>query len=154
MSYIEQENEILFSMTTVFRIEAIQKFGSENIWTVRLLMNGEEDEELTAVANSIREELGETDDFNTLVGLLTKMGEYRIAEHYYMVLAEDTESHDFLTKAKYYSNLSLVYSDQMNYDAAISCAEKALQLQELSRYESGDIYTNIGYFKSDNDNTT
>jgi tetratricopeptide (TPR) repeat protein len=148
MSYMEEEDEILFSMAAVFRIESVQKSSSENIWIVRLIMNGEEDEELNAVANSIKKELGldQSDSMNTFGGLLTKMGEYQNAERYYLMLIEDTQFGNSSSKVRYYSNLSLTYSDQDNYDAAISCAEKALQLQALQPYELAGIYTNLGLF--------
>jgi hypothetical protein len=83
---MEEEDEILFSMAAVFRIESVQKSSSENIWIVRLLMNGEEDEELNAIANSIKKELGQPDSLDAFSCILMKMGDFEKAEYYMSML--------------------------------------------------------------------
>ena len=144
MSYLEEEDEILFSMASVFRIESIHRLHSGDIWTVRLVMNGKEDEDLNAVATSIKEELGQLDNLNTFGGLLMKMGDFQRAEQYILMLIKDIQSDDLLSKVNYYSNLSLIYNEQMNYDTAISWAEKALQLLQSDHDTLGIIYNNLG----------
>jgi hypothetical protein len=102
MSYMEEEDEILFSMAAVFRIESVHRLYSEDIWVVHLIMNGEEDEELNALANSIEAEIGSLDNLNTFGGLLMKMGDLQKAERYFLMLIEDTPLDDFYNKARYY----------------------------------------------------
>jgi tetratricopeptide (TPR) repeat protein len=150
---MEEEDEILFSMAAVFRIESVHRLYSEDIWVVHLIMNGEEDEELNALANSIEAEIGSLDNLNTFGGLLMKMGDLQKAERYFLMLIEDTPLDDFYNKARYYSNLSLVYKEQMNYDAAISWAEKALQLVPSNLSTLAAIYNNLGLYHANKDNT-
>ena len=180
LSTKKDEDEVLFSMASVFRIQSIEYLSSFDVWLVRLLMNGEEDEELNALAKKMKEELGFTDTwsiFDNLStngggqyeelfalmkkspkhfnyedmlhifgGLLMQMGDLQNAEYYFRMLINDTQFDNSLMKVAYYTNLSLVCSEQKKYDAAISCAKEALQLRTIHPYLSAIIYTNLGSF--------
>ncbi|CAF1006823.1 unnamed protein product [Rotaria sordida] len=144
MSYMKEEDEILFSMAAVFRIKSVQRLHSEDFWTVRLVMNGEEDKELNKLANSIKNEIGHSNTLNTFGGLLIKMGDFQNAEYYMLMLIKNSQFNDSTTKATYYSNLSWIYNEQMNFDKALLWGEKALQLRPSNRETLAGVYNNLG----------
>ncbi|CAF1498591.1 unnamed protein product [Rotaria sordida] len=144
MSYMKEEDEILFSMATVFRIKSVQRLHSEDFWTVRLVMNGEEDKELNKLANSIKNEIGHSNTLNTFGGLLIKMGDFQNAEYYMLMLIKNSQFNDSITKATYYSNLTWIYNEQMNFDKALLWGEKALQLRPSKRETLAGVYNNLG----------
>ena len=144
MSYIEDENEILFAMGAVFRIESIHRLNLEDIWLVRLVMNGEEDEELNALTNTFKQSMRDQSGLISLSSLMFEMGDLYKAEQYILMLIKDTQSHDSFTLARCYTNLSAIYSVQLKYDAALSCAEKALHLAPSHLGLPVPLYTNLG----------
>ncbi|CAF1689255.1 unnamed protein product, partial [Adineta ricciae] len=44
-----------------------------------------------------------------------------------------------------YSNLSMIYNEQMNYDKALYCAKKALQTSTPDFLLLATVYTNMGH---------
>ena len=74
LSYMEQEDEILFSIATVFRIESILRLESEGIWIVCLTMNGEEDEELNLFANNIKKRYWSVRQYKYILWLTNENG--------------------------------------------------------------------------------
>ncbi|CAF1497192.1 unnamed protein product [Adineta ricciae] len=143
LSYMEEEDEILFSVATVFRVESVGRLDVEGVWLVRLIMNGEEDEELRILSKNIKDEIGELDNLNTFCGLLMKMGELGKAEEYCLMLIRDTPD-DSSLMVRYYSNLSMFYNEQMEYDEALYWGEKALQICQDDTLMLGIILCNIG----------
>ncbi|CAF1364724.1 unnamed protein product [Adineta ricciae] len=144
LSYMEEEDEILFSVATVFRVESVGRSDVEGVWLVRLIMNGEEDEELLILSKNIKDEIGELDNLNTFCALLMKMGELGKAEEYCLMLIKDTPG-DSSSMARYYSNLSMIYNEQMDYDKGLYYAKKALQTGTLDFLLLATVYTNMGH---------
>lgn len=144
MSYMVDENEILFAMGAVFRIESIDRLNLEDIWLVRLVMNGEEDEELNALANTFKQSMRDQSALISLSTLLSQMGDPYKAEEFILMLIKNTQPHDSFTLAQCYSNLSAIYNKQMKYDTALSCAEKALHLAPSHLGLLMSVYTNLG----------
>ncbi|CAF4291948.1 unnamed protein product, partial [Rotaria sordida] len=59
-SAIKTEKEILFSMHTVFRVDDIkQSVSNSRLWEVQLSLTGDNDPQLAALTNHIREEAQE-----------------------------------------------------------------------------------------------
>ena len=59
-SYFGTENEILFSMHTVFRIDDVLGLNKgERLFEVRLTLTGEDDPELTRLTDRIEEDYGD-----------------------------------------------------------------------------------------------
>ncbi|CAF4293292.1 unnamed protein product, partial [Rotaria sordida] len=60
-SAIETEKEILLSMHTVFRVNDIkQSVSNSRLWEVQLSLTGDNDPQLAALTNRIREEVDGT----------------------------------------------------------------------------------------------
>ena len=83
-----------------------------------------------------------------------KMGDLDKAERYMLMLINDTQDDSPRWKATCYSNVSMIYNEQMNYDAALVWAEKALQLCPSDLRMLATASTNIGLSYAYKNNTT
>ncbi|CAF5040550.1 unnamed protein product [Rotaria sp. Silwood1] len=149
-SYFQDEEEVLFSMATVFRIQSIQKSDSTNIWNVKLILNGEEDEELNVLKEHMENDLhfDKPSNLHTLGTIMLAMGEYDKAKQYSLMFIDDTEQENVSSMIQVYMDLGQVYDNQGDFDAALIYYDKALQIQ-LNLFPSNHpslavSYTNIG----------
>ncbi|CAF0828085.1 unnamed protein product [Didymodactylos carnosus] len=152
LSYIKTENEILFSIGTVFRIESVERHHDRNIWNVKLTMTGEEDEELKKLTEQLRNEITGNSKLNSLGLLLRQMGDYTKAEQYYIMLLNETSAND-PSIPTFYNNLGLVYRDMGDYSKALSYYEKTLELRlktlGSNHPDVATTYNNLGLAYSD-----
>ncbi|CAF1252610.1 unnamed protein product [Didymodactylos carnosus] len=147
VSDFSAENGILFSMGTVFRIVSIKKLKKEDVWNVKLELNGDEDIELSVLTNHMTRELGESNNLNTLGMLLIKMGENSRAQQYFQMLLADT-SLDQSAHALALNNLGTVYKNQGDYEKALKSYEKSLEIYLVSlppnHPDIATTYNNVG----------
>ncbi|CAF3377380.1 unnamed protein product [Rotaria socialis] len=138
------EEEILFSMHTIYQIGHIKQIDN-NFWEVNLVLTNGNDVQLKLLTAHAREELGGTDEKHALVPLLFKMGELKKAEEIAFALIQSTSelnlndtmyySFFYLGQVKYavgdYST-ALSYFEKAinNHSAALLYYEKALNIQE------------------------
>lgn len=73
------ENEILFSMHTVYRIGQINQIDN-HFWQVNLTLTNDNDAQLKHLTDYVRQELGGANGSHSLVSLLIKMGDFSNAE--------------------------------------------------------------------------
>ncbi|CAF3292822.1 unnamed protein product [Rotaria socialis] len=79
-SYLRDEEEILFSMHTVFRIEDIQKLDSKNpIYQVDLKLTSDDDEQLHELTEFIQGDDADKIGWSRLGNLLLKIGQFNKA---------------------------------------------------------------------------
>ncbi|CAF0724815.1 unnamed protein product [Adineta steineri] len=130
LSYFEaQEEEILFSMHTVFRVGTIKKIENNNqLYEVELQLTSDHDQELRLLTDRIREEAGSGNGWQRLGSLLLKIGQYNKAEELYNVLLQQTSDEN--DKALYYSQLGAVKRAQGDYKKAIWYFEQGLEIWE------------------------
>ncbi|CAF2861404.1 unnamed protein product [Rotaria sp. Silwood2] len=88
LSYMEEENEILFSMHTVFRIQSIQQqINQSDIWEVQFkLTSTKVDQNLAILTEHMQEELEGGTSLHKLGQLTARMGEYERAQEIYELL--------------------------------------------------------------------
>ncbi|CAF4169998.1 unnamed protein product, partial [Adineta steineri] len=128
-SYFKQEDEILFTMHTVFRVDAIKQMDNKNqLYQVELQLTPDDDQQLQLLTNRIHEETDGT-GWQRLGKLLIKTGRFDTAEELYNVLLEQTS--DESEKAFYYSQLGNVHRSQGNYEKAIWNYEQGLGICEI-----------------------
>ncbi|CAF0878240.1 unnamed protein product [Adineta steineri] len=129
LSYFEaQEEEILFSIDTVFRVNAIKQMDeNDQIYEVELELTSDDDEQLRVLTDRIRKEAGGT-GWQRLGKLLLKIGEFNKAKELYNVLLEQTSNEG--TKAFYYCQLGLVHYNQGDYQKAIWYNEQGIEIQQ------------------------
>jgi hypothetical protein len=91
-SYFPSENEILFSMHTVFRIGEIQQIdGNDRLWLVKLTLTNDNDSQLTALTEHMRQETKcDHSGWHRLGMLLVRLAEFDKDEQLYQILLNQT----------------------------------------------------------------
>ena len=129
-SYFEEEDEILFSMHTVFRIHDIKQMaGNQSLFQVDLILTSDNDKELRALTDRIREEtFPDSTGWYRLGLLLLKMGQAEKAQQVSEVLLDQTT--DESGRGKIYDQLGLTKDNQGEYEEAIKFYTKALEIYQ------------------------
>ncbi len=147
LSYFQDENEILFFIGSIFRIEIVEKLIDTDIWHVKMKLCNDEDEQLKEVYDYLKKKIHETTDILTLGSFLIQMGDFKKAETYYIRLLKETSSSNSLQYATIYHQLGLLSQRKCDYSLALEQYEKALEI--FSQYPKIDnsilsmIYENI-----------
>ena len=129
VSYFQDiEDEVLFSMHTIFRIREIKSLGEKNrLWQVELTLTSDNDKDLRLLTERIREETHpDSTGWYRLGSLLLKMGQPDKAQQVYEVMLP--QASDEGGKAAIYGQLGSVKDDQGQYDEAIIFYEQSLEI--------------------------
>ncbi|CAF1029154.1 unnamed protein product [Didymodactylos carnosus] len=136
-SYNKDENEILFSMGTVFRIVSVELF-TEEIWCVKLISNKEENKNLNDLITHFKKEINKIEHHLLILGkFLYFMNDLHKAEKYYHLLFDQISSSALLFDDYYYrnemiaalfNNLGLVYYTRRNFELALEYYKNALDI--------------------------
>ncbi|CAF3478114.1 unnamed protein product [Rotaria socialis] len=145
-SAIRSEQEILFTMHTVFRVVEInQTVKDKRPWEVHLAITDDNDQQLSALTNRIKEEIGGTGWYR-MGTLMLRVGHFDPAEELYNELLEiastDTE------RAIIYHQLGWLKDQQGKYPEAAKFYEKSLEIKRNTIQEDDPslaaTYANIG----------
>ena len=125
-----QEDEVLFSMNTVFRIGQIEQLDDNpRLFRVKLNMISDKDNDLRQLIDRIREETFPNDDEWRRLGLvLWKMGEAAQAQHVFEILLKETT--DESDRGAIYNQLGVMTNDLGKYVEAIAYYEKSIRIEE------------------------
>ena len=145
-SYFKGEDEILFSMHTVFRVGTIKQIDGKNqLYQVELQLTLDDDEELRSLTERIWQEINGT-GWEILGDLLLKIGQFNKADELYNVLLEQTSNVN--EKSLYNNQLGLVHLDQGNYEKALSYFKQGLKIRQetlpINHPHLAISYNNIG----------
>ncbi|CAF4670595.1 unnamed protein product, partial [Rotaria sp. Silwood2] len=130
-SSMTAENEVLFSIGTVFRIQSIEQLTMNGVWNVKLLLCAEEDEQLKILRDHMLTEINAENDLLNLGKLMIRMGEYTKAEQFYYGLLNESSTNPqdvYLL----FNDVGTVYDAKGNYTKALECYQKALEIQQIS----------------------
>jgi tetratricopeptide (TPR) repeat protein len=142
------EEEILFSMHSVFRIERIQQIDKNSrLWEVDLTLTSDNDPQLHALTESMRNETSSVyKGWDRLGMLLIKLGNFNKAEELYELLLEQTT--DQSEQAYILHHLGRIKNNQGKYTQSIAFYEKSIAISQkiLSPNHSdlATVYNNIG----------
>ncbi|CAF1054450.1 unnamed protein product [Rotaria sp. Silwood1] len=146
-SYFKSEEEVLFSMHTVFRIGEIKQIQKNNrLHQVILTLTNSRNKQLSALTELLRDETRGSTGWHRLGMLLIKLGKFDKAEQVYRALfGLNTDENE---KALLYHQLGLIKRNQGDYEEALSSYKQALDIYQKSR-SSDDLdlattYNNIG----------
>jgi tetratricopeptide (TPR) repeat protein len=158
ISYFPDEDEVLFSMHSVFRIHDIKSMGeNQRLIQVDLTLTGEnDDKDLRKLTDQIREaSFPNSDGWYRLGSVLYKMGQFQKSQQVYEALLE--QATDESDKAPIYNQLGLMKDSQGEYEEALTFYEKTLEIDkktlspndpELAKTFNniGLVYDNIGEY--------
>ncbi len=155
-AFKDREGEVLFSMHSVFRIRDIKSMGENNrLYQVNLTLTNDNDKDLRALTDRIREEMRGSTGWDRLGFLLLKMRQSEKAEQVYQILLGQTT--DKIEKATFYLQLGSAKNNRGEYKEALALYEKSLAIREQSLPPNhldlansylgiGNVYSNIGEY--------
>jgi tetratricopeptide (TPR) repeat protein len=148
VSYYEEEDEILFSMHSIFRIGEMEKIGgNDELWKVELTLTGDHDPQMHAPTEHIREEtFSGYKGWYRLGYLLIKLGQFDKAQQVYDIML--TQVPDDQERANIYHMLGMVKDGHAEYEEAITSYEESnkisRKISSLDHPELARSYCNIG----------
>ncbi|CAF1187758.1 unnamed protein product [Adineta steineri] len=148
ISKFQEEEEVLFSMHSVFRIQDIKQMGENNrFYEVNLALTADNDSELSRPTDYIRKEsFPDSEGWYRLGMVLRKMGQFDEAENIYRILLDRTKDNE--DKAPIYHQLGTIKYDQGKYQKALTFYEISLAIkQKTLSPDHPDLaisYNNIG----------
>ena len=147
VSYFQTEEEVLFSMHTVFRIGEIQKIdNNSSLYQVDLKLTADDDQQLRILSERIRQEVADETGWRRLGQLLLKISQFDKAEELYNILLGQTS--DEAEKALYFHQLGYITDGQGDYNRAIEYYKKALDIYQRilppNHPDFAQSYNNIG----------
>ena len=143
----DKEDEVLFSMNTVFRIRDIKPIrNNHRLFQVDLTLTSENDTDLRKLTDRIREEtFPNSTGWDRLGLLLLKLGHSDKAQEIYETLLEDSTKS---AKAPIYGQPAWVKYNQGEYKEALTYYKKSLEIKEktfsTNHPDLALTYNNIG----------
>ncbi|CAF1340195.1 unnamed protein product [Adineta steineri] len=130
ISYFHTEDEVLFSMHTIFRIGDIKPMdGNNHLYKVNLILTSDSDQDLRTLTDRIRQDtLPDSTGWHRLGLLLIKMGQSDKGQEVYEILLHQT-IHE-RDKASIYNQLGMIKYDQGEYSEALTYYEKSLAMDQ------------------------
>jgi tetratricopeptide (TPR) repeat protein len=147
-SYISEEEEVLFSMHSIFRIGEIEQIeANSRLYQVTLTLTSDNDRQLQILTERIREETSpDSKGWYRMGELLLKLAQFDKAEQLYSAVLKETPGAK--EQADIYYQLGRIKNKQGDYKQAISFYEKELEIDQ-KLFSSNPIapaytYNNIG----------
>lgn len=147
LSAFSNEDEILFSMHTVFTINAVNPWNKHaNVYQVDLSLKDNSDQNLARLTEQIEKEVG-GEGQERIGHLLIKMGQFEKAEEMYQEWLSKTS--DPLKRATYLHQLGVIKSGQQQYENALKLHTEAfnIRFEQLTDHDHPDIaasYSGLG----------
>jgi tetratricopeptide (TPR) repeat protein len=148
ISSYKAENEILFSMHTIFRICDIQPIDENNrLFQVELTLTSDNDKDLCLLTEQIRKETFPNEEgWYRLGSLLLQMGQSDKAQQVYEVMLDQKNNDN--EKGPINHAIGFVKFNQGKYTEAITFYEKSLEIEQQrdppNHHNLANTYNNIG----------
>ncbi|CAF2155374.1 unnamed protein product [Rotaria magnacalcarata] len=146
-SAIPSEQEILFTMHTVFRVVDIkQTIENSRLWEVELAITGDSDPQLAALTDRIKQEITGSTGWHRLGDLMLIVGHFSQSEELYNELLQNASSDNNI--AHIYNQLGMLKYHQGIYQESATFYKKSLEVL-LKTLPENDVslantYNNIG----------
>ncbi|CAF1117100.1 unnamed protein product [Rotaria sp. Silwood1] len=154
LSAFPEEEEILFMVGSVFRIDDISRDDKINLWIAKLTLCSLDDPDIKDFSLSLKQELNDQNEFVAIGNYFVHMLKYDLAqEHFQKILDQNLVKED-IDFAYCYYGLAQVNCKNEDYHLAISNIHKALEyllnnssldnhsLLSLCYNDLGSIYAN------------
>jgi tetratricopeptide (TPR) repeat protein len=156
-SYYQREEEILFSMHSVFRIGQVKQIDEKNnrLWQVELTLTSDHDSQLQELTKSMQKDTKGPTGWFRLGRLMMKVAQFDKARQVFEMILDRTT--DEKEKGEIYHYLALIKDAQGKYTEAVTYCEKSLKIQQKSlpanhpllatSYNNiGEVYRNMGEY--------
>ncbi|CAF1066357.1 unnamed protein product [Didymodactylos carnosus] len=130
MSFFHNEQEVLFSLGSVFRLENVMFDEREALWRVKLTLCNEDDQDMKEMYEYQKKSVGGGDEQASLLSLgflLHNMDEYEKAKQYYARVLDEL-SDDDTNVVLCHKRLGEVSASQGEYDVALDHLNEAVKL--------------------------
>lgn len=125
LAVINDENEIIFSMGTLFTINSVEQL-TDLLWVVDITLTENFDQDLQELFEAYKWDIEKSSSNILTLGIfLMQIGDYARAIHYYEVLSKKPTLDSILLIASYY-NIVVAYCEQDLYEQAIRYLEKCV----------------------------
>ncbi|CAF0869659.1 unnamed protein product [Adineta ricciae] len=130
ISYFPDEDELLFSMHSVFQINDIQRLNkNERLYEVNLTLTGDDNAEFRTLTNSIRKESSPTSSgWHRLVFMLIALHQTDVAEAINKELLEEKPNES--GHISIYHSMAIIKYKQGEYQEAVRFHEKAISIEQ------------------------
>ncbi len=147
ISYYPAENEILFSMHTIFRIGNI-KLIDNRLWQIDLTLTSDHDEQLKLLGDYWRKKGEGSPALHRLGALTIEMGEFNKAEEIYIKLLTMISDPYAKERAVLYNQLGYIKDEQSDLTRALAYYNQSLDIYLTFRSPNDSrltpTYSNIG----------
>jgi tetratricopeptide (TPR) repeat protein len=156
-SCYKREEEILFSMHSVFRIGQVKQIEKNNdrLWQVELTLTSDHDPQLQELTKSIQEDTKGSTGWFRLGKLMMKVARLDEAQQVFEMILHRTT--DEKKKDEIYYYLAWIKNDQGKHTEALSYYEKSLEIRRktlpanhphlaTSYNNIGNVYYNMGEY--------
>ncbi len=147
VSYFQGEEEILFSMHSVFRIGQIKQINENGrLWQADLTLTNDNDPQLHALTKHIQKETDGATGWFRLGKLMIKVAQFDKAQQVFNIMLDQTT--DESEKGEIYHQLGWIKMDRGRHREALSYYEKALEIRQRTLHSNhpllANCYNNIG----------
>jgi tetratricopeptide (TPR) repeat protein len=128
IGYYQREEEILFSMYSIFRIGQVKQIdNNDRLWQVDLTLTGDNDPQLHALTERGRDEIKGSTPWLRLGDLMINLAQYNKAEDLLKILLP--QATDEREKGDIYYQLGCVKYYEGKYENSIPIFEKSLEIR-------------------------
>jgi tetratricopeptide (TPR) repeat protein len=147
VGYYSEEEEILFSMHSVFRIGQMKQIeDNDRLWQVNLTLTNDSDPQLQALTKNIQEETEAPTGCHRLDKLMLRLGELKRVQELYEILLKQATRDD--EKGGIYVTLGEVKFLQGQYAETLTYHEKSIEIRRkflpVNHPDFATNYNNIG----------
>ena len=128
-SYFTDEQEVLFLLGSIFRIDGIHYAAEDRVWLIEMTLCSDHNHHLKPIFDYMKHEYGEGETGLLTFGrILRQMGKFDLAENYYQRFLARCEAND-QHKAQCYHLLGNIALDKGNYDSSLDYHFKSLEIK-------------------------
>ncbi len=130
-SCFKDEEEILFTIGAIFKVQSVIEDKEKKIWHVHLQLNKQQNQQYKDLFSYMIQQIGLDPSPSTLGWFLYRMSEFDQAERYIQLLLKELPPGD-KEIGNAYNLLGLIYKDLKRLEKSVECYEKALVIYSHS----------------------
>ena len=140
--FSDAEDEILFSMHTIFRISDIKQI-QDGLWQVNLMLTNEKGSELGQLMESMRQAIKGKTPLSRLAELMFYMGEYNKAEEIYQQLLHTSNNNDYQEIGNMYYRLTIISLEKNDFQNSEIYVEKMMNIYQQYSPDMQDMINQL-----------